>query len=111
MTPTDPYVTIDEAAMAAEFAVGTERSPKALIRLQMGLVQDLGRTFGRELTKDEAAALTLLFGRMVVPLLGADLVAETVETHLLTAEDAAHVTACIGVNVLGTLHAASIGEA
>lgn len=110
MTPTDPYATIDDAAMAAELAIGAERSPKALIRLQMGLAQDLGRAFGRELTEEESAALIIVFGRLAVPVLGADMLEDPAANDLLTAEDAAHITSCIGVNVLGTLRAASIGD-
>ncbi len=111
MTPIDPYATIHDAAIAAELAIGAERSPKALIRLQMALVQDLGRAFGRELTDEEAAAMTILCARLIVPVLSADLCADSADVHVLTAEDAAHVTACIGVNVLAAIRSVAVGDA
>lgn len=110
-THTDPLDTIAHAALAAERAVGTDRSPRALIEVQVELVRDLARAFGRAMSRDEAAALALTFMRLAVPMLDADVQARTADSRELDAVDAATLTACVGMNVLALLRAGSIGLA
>jgi hypothetical protein len=110
-THADPLDTIAHAIIAAEIAVGAERSPRALIEVQIELVRDLARSFGVEMDRDSAAARALTFMRLAAPMLDADVRPDPEDPRTLDPSDAATLTACVGMNMLAVLRAASIGRA
>jgi hypothetical protein len=107
MSTLDPHATIARAASAAHRSLATERSSAALMGVQVTLVRDLARAFGRELEDGEAAGFAVLCARVALPLLHADLLPEVDGSVGFGPDDAASLTACIGVNTLGALRAAA----
>ena len=102
-TPDNALARIAIASAAVEAALTTRAAPSELIRLQLGLVRDLGSAYGLMWSDDDCATAVVMAGRMAVPALDADLLSESPDPRLLDARDAAAITECLGLNVLAML--------
>jgi hypothetical protein len=91
--------TIATAAEAVSDAV-IARDPRAMVRLHLELVRDLAAGCGTEWGEQPCAASVIVIGRMVVPVLDADMSAESSDPRSLEPIEAAAITECLGLNVL-----------
>ena len=91
--------TIATAAHAVSRSV-VARDPRTMARLNVELVRDLAAGCGAEWDQQPCAASVIVIGRMVVPMLDADISAESSDPRCLEPMEAAAFTECLGLNVL-----------
>jgi hypothetical protein len=99
----DPAQSIAHAAERAARTVTAAHPGRALMEVQIELVQHLGRSFGHALAEHEAAALAGFFFSLTAPMLDIDVEGPADRaTRGLCSEEVAALTTSLGANALTT---------